>query len=43
MDLTHVGEIIASREFESISAEGRRRVILHLGKPQPFPDSSGFF
>jgi Domain of unknown function (DUF6968) len=43
MDLKDVGEIIGSREFEIALVDGSREVILHLGKPRPFPDSSGFF
>jgi hypothetical protein len=43
MDLKDVGEVIGSRRFEIASMDGNREVILQLGKPQPFPDSSGFF
>ena len=43
MDLRDVGEVIGSRKFEIASTDGNGEVILQLGKPQPFPDSSGFF
>jgi len=43
MDLRDVGEVIGSRKFEIPSVDGNTEVTLRLGKPQPFPDSSGFF
>jgi hypothetical protein len=43
MDLKDVSEVIGSRKFEIASMDGSREVILQLGRPQPFPDSSGFF
>ncbi len=43
MDLKNVGEIIGSRKIEIVSEDGNREVMVRLGKPQPFPDSSGFF
>ena len=43
MELMDVGEIIGSRKYEIATTDGTGEVILYLGKPQPFPDSSGFF
>jgi hypothetical protein len=43
MELNDVGEIIASRRIELLSEDGTNEVLVRLGKPQPFPDSSGFF
>lgn len=43
MDLQNVGEIVGSRKIEMVSQDGIREVMVQLGKPQPFPDSSGFF
>ena len=43
MELRDVGEVIGSRKFEITSMDGNREAILQLGRPQPFPDSSGFF
>ncbi len=43
MDLKDVGEVIGLRKIEIVSEDGNREVVVQLGKPQPFPDSSGFF
>jgi hypothetical protein len=43
MELDDVGEIVASRKIELLSEPGSKEVLVRLGKPQPFPDSSGFF
>jgi hypothetical protein len=43
MELKDVGEIVASRKFELLSEHGSKEVLVKLRKPQPYPDSSGFF
>jgi Domain of unknown function (DUF6968) len=43
MELTNVGEIVASRKIDLVTDEGTIDVTVLLGKPRPYPDSSGFF
>src|SRR6266566_5617373 len=39
-----LGEVIASRELYSIEDNGsKRRVVVKLGKPVPFPDSNDYY
>lgn len=44
METIELGEIIASRYLESTNNEGIASIIVvHIGKPKKFPDSSDFF
>ena len=44
MIVEEIGELIAERVLHrAVNGESPKDVIVRLGKPQPFPDGSGFF
>ena len=43
MYLDNIGEIIALRELYVEGQEPEREIQVLIGKPQPFPDSGGYY
>jgi hypothetical protein len=44
MELDSIGEVIAERVLKrSVNGGEPQDVVVRLGKPQPFPDGSGYF